>query len=100
MWKGEDMNTLMRSCIAFATLACLAGPIFSDGAGRAEVKQGAYSVVAEVRAKPGKEADLRAVTLPLIALVRSDPNNLVYFLQEDRESPWAFHFLRNLRRSD
>jgi quinol monooxygenase YgiN len=45
-----------------------------------------------VRAKPGKEAELRAATLPLIALVRSDPNNLVYFLQENHESPGHFIF--------
>jgi quinol monooxygenase YgiN len=57
-----------------------------------KVPAGAYSVVAQVRAKPGKEAELRAVTLPLIAQVRGDPNNLVYFLQEDRESPGHFIF--------
>jgi quinol monooxygenase YgiN len=58
----------------------------------ARVRGGAYSVVAEVRAKPGKESELRAVTLPLIALVRSDPKNLVYFLQEDRDTPGHFVF--------
>jgi quinol monooxygenase YgiN len=57
-----------------------------------KIPAGAFSVVAQVRAKPGKEAALRAATLPLIALVRSDPNNLVYFLQEDRESPGHFIF--------
>jgi quinol monooxygenase YgiN len=53
---------------------------------------GAYSVVAEVRAKRGKEAELRKVTLPLVALVRSDPKNRAYFLQEDRERPGRFIF--------
>ena len=62
------------------------------GKGYSQVRQGAYSVVAEVRAKPGKEAELRAITVPLVALVRSDPKNLVYFLQEDRESPGHFIF--------
>lgn len=57
-----------------------------------KIPPGAFSVVAQVRAKPGKEAELRAVTLPLIALVRSDPNNLVYFLQEDRAAPGHFIF--------
>ena len=57
-----------------------------------EIPQGAYSVVAQVRAKPGKEDALRAVTLPLIALVRSDPKNLVYFLQEDRAKLGHFVF--------
>jgi quinol monooxygenase YgiN len=52
----------------------------------------ALSVVAEVRAKPGKEAELRAVTLPLVRLVRSDPKNLAYFLQEDRETSGHFIF--------
>jgi len=60
--------------------------------GYSQVPQGAYSVVAEVRAKPGKEAELRAATLPLVALVRSDPKNLVYFLQEDREARGHFIF--------
>ena len=60
--------------------------------GYSEVLEGAYSIVAEVRAKPGKEAELRAATLPLVPLVRSDPKNLVYFLQEDRDSPGHFIF--------
>lgn len=69
-------------------LAAQEGP----GRGYANVAQGAYSIVAEVRAKPGKEGALRAATLPLIALVRGDPKNLVYFLQENRESPGHFVF--------
>ena len=79
----------------------LAGSIFNAGGamaqegpgkGYAKVDNGAYSVVAEVRAKPGKEAELRAITLPLIELVRGDPANLVYFLQENRETPGHFIF--------
>lgn len=62
------------------------------GAAYAQIPAGAYSVVAEVRAKPGKEVELRAATLPLIELVRSDPKNLVYFLQENREAPGHFIF--------
>lgn len=62
------------------------------GKGYAAIPAGAYSVVAEVRAKPGKEDALRVITLPLIALVRGDPKNLVYFLQEDREAPGHFIF--------
>lgn len=69
-------------------LAAQEGP----GRGYANVAGGAYSIVAEVHAKPGKEDALRAATLPLIALVRSDPKNLVYFLQENRESPGHFIF--------
>ena len=52
----------------------------------------AYAVVAEVRAKPGKEKELRALTLPLVAQVRREPNNLLYFLHEDRETPGHFIF--------
>jgi len=87
---------------AFAGLVCVAGAasaVAKDGQGRNEpgkgysqVPGGAYSVVAEVRAKPGREAELRTATLPLISLVRSDPKNLVYFLQEDREHPGHFIF--------
>ena len=57
-----------------------------------DIREGAYSVVAQVRAKPGKEDALRAATLPLIDLVRADPKNLVYFLQEDRAKPGHFIF--------
>lgn len=62
------------------------------GKGYSQVPTGAYSIIAEVKAKPGKEAELRAVTLPLIAQVRSDPKNLVYFLQEARDAPGRFVF--------
>lgn len=53
---------------------------------------GAYAVVAEVRSKPGKESELRAATLPLVAHVRNEPNNLLYFLHESRETPGHFIF--------
>jgi quinol monooxygenase YgiN len=56
------------------------------------VPKGALSVLAGVHAKPGKEDELRAATLPLIELVRGDPKNLVYFLQEDLEVPGHFIF--------
>jgi quinol monooxygenase YgiN len=64
----------------------------ASGVRYADIPAGAYSIVAEVRAKRGKEADLRAATLPLVARVRSDPKNLVYFLQEDRAAPGRFVF--------
>ena len=94
------MVRLMEAQIGLYTLATLVGMAIpagvkaADGPGKgySQIPQGAYSIVAEVRAKPGKEAELRAVTLPLIALVRSDPKNLVYFLQEDREAPGRFVF--------
>ena len=57
-----------------------------------QVPEGAYAVVADVRAKKGKEAELRAITLTLVAQVRAEPNNLLYFLHEDRESPGHFVF--------
>ncbi len=62
------------------------------GAGYAAIPAGAYSVVAEIRARPGKADALREATLPLIDLVRGDPKNLVYFLQEDRAEPGHFVF--------
>ena len=57
-----------------------------------DVPAGAYAVVAEIRAKPGKEDALRRATLPLVEAVRREPNNLVYFLHEDHESPGHFVF--------
>jgi quinol monooxygenase YgiN len=89
---------LLTAASLLAVSVSLAGAISSAtaqeaaGAGYAAIPAGAYSVVAEVRAKPGKEAELRAVTLPLIGLVRGDPKNLVYFLQENREAPGHFIF--------
>jgi len=62
------------------------------GSGYAKIPKGAYSIIAEIHAKPGKREDLRAATLPLIHLVRSDPKNLVYFFQEDRDNPGHFIF--------
>ncbi|MCX8478011.1 MAG: putative quinol monooxygenase [Sphingomonas sp.] len=64
----------------------------ASGIAYAAIPEGAWSVVAQVRARPGKEDALREATLPLVALVRSDPKNLVYFLQEDRDRPGHFIF--------
>ncbi|EJC69964.1 hypothetical protein Rleg5DRAFT_5767 [Rhizobium leguminosarum bv. viciae WSM1455] len=94
------ITTLRLQASAILLGGLLAGPVLQTdalaqegpGQGYAKIASGAYSVVAEVRAKPGKEAELRAVTLPLIDLVRSDPANLVYFLQENRETPGHFIF--------
>lgn len=87
-------NSLGALLFAAAT-AMTATPIVAQEAPRVryqEIPEGAYSVVAQVRAKPGKEDALRAATLPLIDLVRGDPKNLVYFLQEDRAKPGHFIF--------
>lgn len=87
-----------RWCVP--ALAVLAGVTMASesrgqdgpGKGYAAIPDGAFSVVAEIRAKPGNAAELRAVTLPLIELVRGDPKNLAYFLQEDRASTGYFIF--------
>jgi quinol monooxygenase YgiN len=82
-------------------LLALVVAMFSSGAVSArepagiryeQIPETAYAVVAEVRAKAGKEAELRAITLTLVARVRAEPNNLLYFLQEDRELPGHFVF--------
>jgi quinol monooxygenase YgiN len=56
------------------------------------IPAGAISIVAEVQAKPGKEQALRSATLPLISKVRAEPNNVLYFLHEDRHTPGRFVF--------
>jgi quinol monooxygenase YgiN len=86
-----------RRVLTLAAVASLAGAASvaaqeRDGIRYQAIPDGAYSIVAEVHAKPGKETALREATLPLVALVRSDPKNLVYFLQEDREAPGHFIF--------
>jgi quinol monooxygenase YgiN len=84
--------------VVTAALALVAGCATSGaperGAGLRydQIPATAYAVTAEVRAKPGKEAELRAATLPLVAQVRGEPNNLLYFLHEDREAPGHFVF--------
>lgn len=81
------------SLLAFGLMASTSPAMAREDVVRyASIPNGAYSVVAEVRAKRGKEDELRAITLPLVAAVRSDPKNLVYFLQEDRDAPGHFIF--------
>ncbi|WP_129774459.1 putative quinol monooxygenase [Peristeroidobacter soli] len=85
----EPLILSIAACLASASaIAAEVGP----GKGYEHARPGVFSVVAEVRAKPGKEDELRAVTLPLIELVRGDPKNLLYFLQEDRTSRGHFVF--------
>ncbi|RRN63845.1 putative quinol monooxygenase [Caulobacter sp. 602-1] len=89
------MRKTFTALLALAAFGALATPALArDPAGvrYSRIPAGAYSIVAEVQAKPGQEAALRAATLPLVQLVRSDPKNLVYFLQEDRAKPGHFIF--------
>lgn len=58
----------------------------------AKIPGDAYAVVADIRSKPGKEDELRKATLPLVQDVRSEPNNRLYFLHEDRSVPGHFVF--------
>ncbi|WP_411885313.1 putative quinol monooxygenase [Polaromonas sp. YR568] len=64
----------------------------ADGIRYGEIPGKAFSVIAEVRAKPGKEDELRKATLPLVAQVRREPDNLLYFLHEDHQAPGRFVF--------
>lgn len=91
---------LLAPVVALAAVGCAAPvpPAASAAAERGsgiryeQLPPGAYAVIAEVRAKGGKEAELRGATLPLAAQVRNEPNNLLYFLHEDREAPGHFVF--------
>lgn len=87
----------LRSLALAATVAAAAALPHADAQPAAAYRyEGlpaeAYVVVAQIRAKKGKEGELRAATLPLVAAVRAEPGNLLYFLHEDRESPGHFVF--------
>src|SRR5262245_22208157 len=82
---GVHMKTSFCSALVIAATMLVAPSTWAqDGAhiSYARIPSDAFSVIAEVRAKPGKEEELRAAALPLIKLVRGDPKNLVYFLQQ------------------
>lgn len=87
---------LRHGMSALVPLAALAlggcGAAGKDHLRYANIPAGAYAVVAEVRAKPGKEEELRNATLPLVADVRNEPNNRLYFLHEDQKAPGHFVF--------
>jgi len=97
-----NSSTNYGAAIAIAAMAVAAPALVgraaqATGATQAVVRygdipEGAYAVVAEVRAKPGMEGLLREATLPLVAQVRNEPRNLVYFLHEDRAAPGHFVF--------
>lgn len=91
MLRTAPLAGVAIACALFAA----PGPVMAQnhaGVRYADIPAGAYAVVAEVRAKPGKADALREITLPLVAKVRSERNNLVYFLHEDREALGHFVF--------
>lgn len=91
----DKANVKSLGAISLLAASILAGPAMAEvasGVRYSAIPDGAYSVFAEVQAQPGKEDALRQATLPLVALVRGDPKNLVYFLQEDRTTPGHFIF--------
>jgi quinol monooxygenase YgiN len=85
------LTTALATCMLFGC-AAPATPPPRAGLRYDQIPDAAYAVVAEVRARPGKEDELRAITLPLVVQVRNEPNNLLYVLHEDRESPGHFVF--------
>lgn len=90
-------HLLTISCVLaiFIDVPATAAPPLSEETAEilyANIPEGAYSVVAEIRAKPGMERELREATLGLVAQVRAEPNNLLYFLHEDREASGHFVF--------
>ncbi len=90
----KTITTLLALTVLTA-VGAVASPTLArepNGVRYGQIPAGAYSIVAQVQAKPGQEAALRAATLPLVELVRGDPKNLVYFLQEDRAKPGHFVF--------
>jgi quinol monooxygenase YgiN len=84
----------LRTCVLATALSAggVAATAGDAGVRYDSIPDGAYAVVAEVRAKPGKERELRAATLPLVPQVRAERGNLAYFLHEDREAPGHFVF--------
>lgn len=87
---------LFRHLIAVGLAATLiAAPAAAQeaaGVRYTDIPKGAYAVVAQVRARPGKEQALRDITLPLVPLVRAEDGNLLYVLHEDRAAPGHFIF--------
>ncbi|MBB4838133.1 quinol monooxygenase YgiN [Sphingomonas kyeonggiensis] len=88
------LSTRFALAMLIGTAAPAVPALAQDHAGirYAEIPATAYAVVAEIQARPGKEDALRQATLPLVAKVRAEPNNLLYFLHEDRERPGHFIF--------
>ena len=89
---SERWRAIMAMVVVVATIVIQAAPQDAAPVGYEKLPEGAYAVVAEVRSKPGREHELRRATLPLVAKVRNEPNNLLYFLHEDREAPGHFVF--------
>jgi len=88
----------LRACAAVLAAGLLMGcsahkkELYEARVRYARIPSEAYAVVAEIRAKPGREDELRKATLPLVEQVRNEPNNRLYFLHEDRNAPGHFIF--------
>lgn len=88
-------TSLSRPCLLTLATLALAGCASHGKEARlryGKIPPDAYAVVAEVHAKPGKAEQLRKATLPLVAEVRKEPHNRLYFLHEDRQTPGHFTF--------
>jgi quinol monooxygenase YgiN len=86
-------SLMLAPLAALALTACTAAANQDQPVMRYQaLPDGAFAVIAEIRAKPGMEDALREATLPLVAKVRAEHNNLLYFLQEDRAAPGHFIF--------
>jgi quinol monooxygenase YgiN len=88
------LQFFIRSTLLILAVFNFSSALARDSAGARydEIPASAYAVIAEVRARAGREEEFRALTMTLVARVRAEPNNLLYFLHEDREAPGHFVF--------
>lgn len=56
---------------------------------------GLLTVVATMRAKEGKEQELRALLESIIEPTRAEPDNVVYALHQGAQDPAVFVFVEN-----
>ena len=60
-----------------------------------ETNRDLLTVVATLRARPGKEADLRAALESLVAPTRAEAGNVTYDLHQGVDDPAVFVFYEN-----
>ena len=83
------------SCLAL--LGACASSSQPTTAAKGTRAEGHLVTIATVQAKPGKENELRAATVPLITATRDEPGVVTYVLHEQLDAPGRFVFYEVFR---
>lgn len=86
--------------LSSAQAGIISGDVFAKGNGELDEVPGSVVVIAEFKALPGKEDELRKATLAIVEPTKKEPGSLRFSVYEVETSPGTFFILESWRSEE